>query len=101
LLCVPNYAHLSPLLLVCRTHGRPDPHQLNPDATDEVASPAAAVCLLDTHDMQPGAVDVFLDFISYSGGPLPEQLLAKVSILGYVGVFVLSVWWFELALCVS
>jgi hypothetical protein len=25
---------------------------------------------------QPGAVDVFLDFISYSGGPLPEQLLA-------------------------
>ncbi|WIA19379.1 hypothetical protein OEZ85_004004 [Tetradesmus obliquus] len=26
--------------------------------------------------LQPGAVDVFLDFISYSGGPLPEQLLA-------------------------
>jgi hypothetical protein len=27
---------------------------------------------------QPGAVDVFLDFISYSGGPLPEQLLEQV-----------------------
>lgn len=27
--------------------------------------------------LQPGAVDVFLDFISYSGGPLPEELLAK------------------------
>lgn len=29
--------------------------------------------------MQPGAVDVFLDFISYSGGPLPEELLPQVS----------------------
>lgn len=26
----------------------------------------------------PGAADVFLDFISYSGGPLPEELLPKV-----------------------
>lgn len=26
----------------------------------------------------PGAAAVFLDFISYSGGPLPEELLAKV-----------------------
>ena len=26
----------------------------------------------------PGAVEVFLDFISYSGGPLPEELLPKV-----------------------
>ena len=25
--------------------------------------------------LEPGAVDVFLDFISYSGGPLPETLL--------------------------
>lgn len=29
--------------------------------------------------LEPGAVDVFLDFISYSGGPLPEELLAEVS----------------------
>ncbi|CAI7866442.1 unnamed protein product [Closterium sp. NIES-53] len=28
--------------------------------------------------LQPGAVDVFLDFICYSGGPLPEDLLPKV-----------------------
>ena len=28
--------------------------------------------------LQPGAVDVFLDFISYSGGPLPEELLPQV-----------------------
>ena len=25
--------------------------------------------------LQPGAVDVFLDFISYSSGPLPEELM--------------------------
>ena len=29
--------------------------------------------------VQPGAVDVFLDFISYSGGPLPEELLPQMS----------------------
>lgn len=28
--------------------------------------------------LTPGAVDVFLDFISYSGGPLPEELLPEV-----------------------
>lgn len=28
--------------------------------------------------LQPGAVEVFLDFISYSGGPLPEELLPLV-----------------------
>jgi len=27
--------------------------------------------------LDPGAVHVFLDFLSYSGGPLPEQLLAE------------------------
>eukprot|EP01035_Chromulina_nebulosa_P018417 gene18417-24121_t len=30
--------------------------------------------------LEPGAVDVFLDFISYSGGPLPEDLLPQVNI---------------------
>ena len=29
--------------------------------------------------LDPGAVDVFLDFISYSGGPLPEELLQQLS----------------------
>ena len=29
--------------------------------------------------VQPGAVEVFLDFISYSGGPLPEELLPQMS----------------------
>ncbi|GBF88496.1 hypothetical protein Rsub_01209 [Raphidocelis subcapitata] len=29
--------------------------------------------------LEPGAVDVFLDFISYSGGPLPEELLARMT----------------------
>lgn len=28
----------------------------------------------------PGAVDVFLDFICYSGGPLPEDLLPEVKV---------------------
>ncbi|CAI5533066.1 unnamed protein product [Closterium sp. Naga37s-1] len=36
--------------------------------------------------LQPGAVDVFLDFICYSGGPLPEDLLPKVQ-PGAVDVF--------------
>ncbi|EFJ52272.1 hypothetical protein VOLCADRAFT_55777, partial [Volvox carteri f. nagariensis] len=30
--------------------------------------------------LQPGAVDVFLDFISYSGGPLPEDLLSATRV---------------------
>lgn len=30
--------------------------------------------------LQPGATDVFLDFISYSGGPLPEELLARCTV---------------------
>lgn len=29
-------------------------------------------------DLQKGAVDVFLDFISYSGGPLAEDLLEVI-----------------------
>lgn len=28
--------------------------------------------------LQPGAVDVFLEFICYSGGPLPEELIPQV-----------------------
>ncbi|EOY32292.1 hypothetical protein SCA6_011058 [Theobroma cacao] len=28
--------------------------------------------------LEPGAVDVFLEFICYSGGPLPEELLPRV-----------------------
>ncbi|BBH05314.1 alpha/beta-Hydrolases superfamily protein [Prunus dulcis] len=28
--------------------------------------------------LEPGAVDVFLEFICYSGGPLPEELLPQV-----------------------
>lgn len=30
--------------------------------------------------LQAGAVDVFLDFLSYSSGPLPEQQLAEVAV---------------------
>lgn len=32
-----------------------------------------------TPGLQPGAAKVFLDFISYSAGPLPEDLLAKIT----------------------
>lgn len=43
------------------------------------ADPAAVTdelvdCILKP-GLQPGAAEVFLDFISYSGGPLPEQQL--------------------------
>uniref|UniRef100_A0A453B832 Uncharacterized protein n=1 Tax=Aegilops tauschii subsp. strangulata TaxID=200361 RepID=A0A453B832_AEGTS len=30
--------------------------------------------------LDPGAVDVFLEFICYSGGPLPEDLLPLVKV---------------------
>lgn len=31
--------------------------------------------------LEPGAVDVFLEFICYSGGPLPEDLLPQVKVI--------------------
>ena len=34
-------------------------------------------CVLNP-GLQPGAVKVFLDFISYSGGPLPEELIPEM-----------------------
>lgn len=30
--------------------------------------------------LEPGAVDVFLEFICYSDGPLPEELLPQVKV---------------------
>ncbi|KAF6150193.1 hypothetical protein GIB67_023148 [Kingdonia uniflora] len=35
--------------------------------------------------LEPGAVDVFLEFICYSGGPLPEELLPQVKCPVLVG----------------
>jgi pimeloyl-ACP methyl ester carboxylesterase len=43
------------------------------DVTDET------IDLILRPGLAPGAADVFLDFISYSGGPLPEELLAEMS----------------------
>jgi len=40
--------------------------------TDELVE-----CILKP-GLQPGAAEVFLDFISYSGGPLPEDLLPQI-----------------------
>lgn len=34
--------------------------------------------------LEPGAVDVFLEFICYSGGPLPEDLLPQVKVCYYL-----------------
>ena len=37
--------------------------------------------------LQPGAVDVFLDFICYSGGPLPEELLPDIKVkIDYISI---------------
>ena len=37
--------------------------------------------------LQPGAVDVFLDFICYSGGPLPEELLPDIKVkVDYISI---------------
>lgn len=40
------------------------------------------VDLILSPGLQPGAAEVFLDFISYSGGPLPEDLLGEISLGG-------------------
>ena len=43
------------------------------------SSPAHGLYAYMPGAVQPGAVEVFLDFISYSGGPLPEELLPQMS----------------------
>ncbi|KAH7421874.1 hypothetical protein KP509_13G079000 [Ceratopteris richardii] len=35
--------------------------------------------------LEPGAVDVFLDFICYSGGPLPEEMLPDIKCPVFIG----------------
>lgn len=40
--------------------------------TEELVS-----CVLNP-GLEPGAVKVFLDFVSYSGGPLPEELIPRM-----------------------
>lgn len=47
-----------------------DPAAVTDELVDLILSPG----------LQPGAVDVFLDFISYSWGPLPEQQLQAVGV---------------------
>lgn len=44
-----------------------DPTAVTDDLVDVILKPG----------LQPGAVDVFLDFISYSGGPTPEELMSS------------------------
>ena len=43
------------------------------DVTDET------VDMILQPGLQPGAAEIFLDFISYSSGPLPEELLPRVT----------------------
>ncbi|KAL4422541.1 hypothetical protein ABPG75_008738 [Micractinium tetrahymenae] len=47
---------------------------------DPAAVTDELVDLILTPGLQPGAVDVFLDFISYSFGPLPEDQLQAVTL---------------------
>lgn len=47
----------------------------NPAAVDD-----ELVDVILTPGLDPGAVHVFLDFISYSGGPLPETLLQQCTV---------------------
>ena len=50
-----------------------DPAQVTDELVEAILTPG----------LQPGAVDVFLDFISYSSGPLPEEQL-KVGVHAWV-----------------
>jgi len=45
-----------------------DPNAVTEELVDCILKPG----------LEPGAAEVFLDFISYSGGPLPEDLLPKI-----------------------
>jgi pimeloyl-ACP methyl ester carboxylesterase len=47
-----------------------DPSAVTDELVDVILKPG----------LEPGAVNVFLDFISYSSGPLPEQLLAEAPV---------------------
>eukprot|EP00667_Euglena_gracilis_P008430 EG_transcript_8537 len=53
--------------VLCQAYSNPD--TVTDELVDAMLQPG----------LQPGAVDVFLDFISYSTGPLPEQQLAKLT----------------------
>jgi len=46
-----------------------DPETVTDELVDAILKPG----------LQPGAAEVFLDFVSYSGGPLPEELIPEVS----------------------
>ena len=50
--------------------------------SDPAAVDDELVDIILTPGLQPGAVAVFLDFISYSSGPLPEQQLEVGSACG-------------------
>eukprot|EP00898_Chlorokybus_atmophyticus_P004949 jgi/Chlat1/5455/Chrsp36S05448 len=52
-----------------------DPSTVTPELVSLILEPG----------LLPGAVDVFLDFVSYSGGPLPEELLAAVKRPVFIG----------------
>lgn len=60
-----------------------DAAAVTPDLVDAILAPG----------LEPGAARVFLDFISYSGGPLAEDLLASPPLAG--GAVPVSVLWGE------
>lgn len=53
--------------ILCQCYN--DESQVSDELVDLVLKPG----------LEPGAVDVFLEFVCYSGGPLPEELLERVS----------------------
>lgn len=47
-----------------------DPSQVTDELVETILRPG----------LEPGAADIFLEFICYSGGPLPEELLPQVKV---------------------
>lgn len=72
---------LKPGLEACRIKHVVSPVVITTDfsATSCMASKPLLMNTFSCLLMQPGAVEVFLDFISYSGGPLPEELLPQTA----------------------
>jgi hypothetical protein len=54
-----------------------DPNTVTDELVDVILKPG----------LTDGATKVFLDFISYSGGPLPEKLLPEMTVPVLIGVF--------------
>lgn len=82
--CCHTAGHVSCIPRVCQKHVHAPSQAVRNILQQCYANPAAVtdelVDVILKPGLQPGAADVFLDFISYSGGPTPEALMRDVQV---------------------